>query len=112
MLMEGVPSGLRIEEIRSAIGTFAGVRAVHDLHVWNISSGQVALSAHVELDNLDNWAALLESARQMLQTRFGIAHVTLQPEPTGGINPGYRARVKIIAQHGDHGHAHARDHEH
>lgn len=112
VLMEGVPSGLRIEEIRSAIGTFAGVRAVHDLHVWNISSGQVALSAHVELDNLDNWAALLESARQMLQTRFGIAHVTLQPEPTGGINPGYRARVKIIAQHGDHGHAHARDHEH
>jgi hypothetical protein len=48
----------------------------------------------------------------MLQTRFGIAHVTLQPEPAGGINPGYRARVKIIAQHGDHGHAHARDHEH
>ena len=112
VLMEGVPSGLRIEEIGSAIGSFAGVRAVHDLHVWNISSGQVALSAHVELDNLDNWAALLESARQMLQTRFGIAHVTLQPEPAGGINPGYRARVKIIAQHGDHGHGHHHDHEH
>jgi len=87
VLMDGVPAGLRMEEIGSAIGTFAGVRAVHDLHVWNISSGQVALSAHVELDNLDNWAGLLESARQMLQTRFGIAHVTLQPEPAGGINP-------------------------
>jgi len=110
VLMEGVPAGMRIEEIRSAIGTFAGVRTVHDLHVWNISSGQVALSAHVELDNLDNWAALLESARQMLQTRFGIAHVTLQPEPAGGINPGYRARVKIIPQRDDHGHHH--DHEH
>lgn len=102
VLMEGVPAGLRMEEIGSALGAFAGVRAVHDLHVWNISSGQVALSAHVELDNLDHWAALLESARQMLQTRFGIGHVTLQPEPAGGINPGYRARVKIIAQHGDH----------
>lgn len=114
VLMDGVPAGLRMEEIGSAIGTFAGVRAVHDLHVWNISSGQVALSAHVELDNLDNWAGLLESARQMLQTRFGIAHVTLQPEPAGGINPGYRARVRIIPQHGDrspdHGHPH--DHEH
>jgi len=110
VLMEGVPAGMRIEEIRSAIGTFAGVRTVHDLHVWNISSGQVALSAHVELDNLDNWAALLESTRQMLQTRFGIAHVTLQPEPAGGINPGYRARVKIIPQRDDHGHHH--DHEH
>ena len=117
VLMEGVPAGLRIEEIASAIGTFAGVRAVHDLHVWNISSGQVALSAHVELDNLDNWAALLESARQMLQTRFGIAHVTLQPEPAGGINPGYRARVKIFARrHDDHGPDHGlgdhHDHEH
>ena len=116
VLMEGVPAGLRIEEIGSAIGAIAGVRAVHDLHVWNISSGQVALSAHVELDNLDNWAALLESARQMLQTRFGVAHVTLQPEPAGGINPGYRARVKIVPQHGDHGAGHhgrggRRDHE-
>ena len=112
VLMEGVPAGLRMEEIGSALGAFAGVRAVHDLHVWNISSGQVALSAHVELDNLDNWAALLESARQMLQSRFGIAHVTLQPEPAGGINPGYRARVKIIAQHGADGHRRKHDHEH
>ena len=114
VLMDGVPAGLRMEEIGSAIGTFAGVRAVHDLHVWNISSGQVALSAHVELDNLDNWAGMLESTRQMLQTRFGIAHVTLQPEPAGGINPGYRARVKIIPQHGDRGpdHGHPHDHEH
>ena len=112
VLMEGVPAGLRIEEIGSAIGALTGVRAVHDLHVWNISSGQVALSAHVGLNNLDNWAPLLESARQMLQTRFGIAHVTLQPEPAGGINPGYRARVKIIARHGDRGHGDHHDHEH
>jgi cobalt-zinc-cadmium efflux system protein len=123
VLMEGVPAGLRIEEIGSAIGALAGVSAVHDLHVWNISSGQVALSAHVGLDNLDNWAPLLESARQMLQTRFGIAHVTLQPEPAGGINPGYRARVKILPHQGDHdqgdhdpghghGHGHGHDHDH
>lgn len=109
VLMEGVPSGLRMEEVAAAIGDLTGVRAVHDLHVWNISSGQVALSAHVGLDNLDNWAALLESARQMLQNRFGIAHVTLQPEPAGGINAGYRARVRIIPQddpgrHSDHAH--------
>jgi cobalt-zinc-cadmium efflux system protein len=89
----------------------------HDLHVWNISSGRVALSAHVDLDNLDNWSALLESARQMLQIRFGIAHVTLQPEPAGGINPGYRARVRILPQQGDqggggHGAGHRHDHDH
>lgn len=114
VLMDGVPAGLRMEEIGGAIREFSGVRAVHDLHVWNISSGQVALSAHVELENLDNWAALLESARQMLQTRFGISHVTLQPEPAGGINPGYRAKVNIIAQRDDRGtdHGHRHDHEH
>jgi cobalt-zinc-cadmium efflux system protein len=119
VLMEGVPAGLRIEEIGGAIGALTGVSAVHDLHVWNISSGQVALSAHVGLDNLDNWAPLLESARQMLQTRFGIAHVTLQPEPAGGINPGYRARVKILPHRGDHGQGdhdsgpgHRHDHDH
>jgi len=117
VLMEGVPAGLRIEEIGSAIGGLTGISAVHDLHVWNISSGQVALSAHVGLDNLDNWAPLLESARLMLQTRFGIAHVTLQPEPAGGINPGYRARVKILPHPGDHGHGdddsgHGHGHDH
>ncbi len=106
VLMEGVPPGLRMEEIAGAIGTLAGVRAVHDLHVWNISSGKVALSAHVDVDNLDNWATLLELARKLLQTRFGIAHVTLQPEPSGGINPGYRARVKIVPQSDDHAHEH------
>jgi cobalt-zinc-cadmium efflux system protein len=98
VLMEGVPAGLTIEEVGRAIGELNGVRAVHDLHIWNISSGQMALSAHVDLDNLDGWAALLESARQMLQARFGIAHVTLQPEPAGGINPGYRAHVRILPQ--------------
>lgn len=112
VLMEGVPAGMRLEEIRTALGDFVGVRAVHDLHVWNISSGQVALSAHVELDNLDNWASLLESARQMLQARFGIAHVTLQPEPAGGINPGYRARVKIVPYRNDPGHPQGHDHNH
>ncbi|MEO8003544.1 MAG: cation diffusion facilitator family transporter [Betaproteobacteria bacterium] len=125
VLMEGVPAGLKIEEIGHALGALTGVRTVHDLHVWNISSGQIAMSAHVELDNLDNWAGLLETARQMLHSRFGIAHVTLQPEPAGGINPGYRAHVKIVAapnetpraraQH-DHGrddkHDHKHDHDH
>lgn len=98
VLMEGVPAGMRLEEVGTALGSLDGVRAVHDLHVWNISSGQSALSAHLELRDLDNWPMVLESARRMLRARFHIDHVTLQPEVTGGINPGYRARVKIVAQ--------------
>ena len=98
VLMEGVPAGVRLEEVGQALSKIEGVRAVHDLHVWNISSGQVALSAHVDVEDLANWPVLLESARRMLQARFRIVHVTLQPELAGGINPGYRARVKIVPQ--------------
>ena len=108
VLMEGVPRGLRIEEVAGALKDLDGVRAVHDLHVWNIASGQAALSAHVELDDLARWPATLENARRMLQGRFAIAHVTLQPEQTGGINANYRARVPIIAQDASHGHGHDR----
>jgi cobalt-zinc-cadmium efflux system protein len=104
VLMEGVPRDVRLEEVGQALSQIDGVRGVHDLHVWNISSGQVALSAHVDLDELENWPVLLESARQMLQLRFRIMHVTLQPETAGGINPGYRARVKIVPQAGEHRH--------
>lgn len=108
VLMEGVPVGMDLDEVGAALRSLDGVRAVHDLHVWNISSGQSALSAHVELRDLDNWPSILESARRLLQTRFDIGHVTLQPEVTGGINPGYRARVKIVAQEPvpKHGHRH------
>jgi len=104
VLMEGVPSGVRLDEITTALESLEGVRAVHDLHVWTISSGQAALSAHVELDDLARWPVLLESARRMLQNRFEVGHVTLQPEQTGGINPGYRARVRIVPKQSHHGH--------
>ncbi len=96
VLMEGVPAGVTLEEVGQALSQIEGVRAVHDLHVWNISAGQAALSAHVDLEEHANWPALLETARRMLKVRFHIVHVTLQPELAGGINPGFRARVKIV----------------
>jgi cobalt-zinc-cadmium efflux system protein len=59
-----------------------GVASVHDLHVWSISGERVALSAHVVLGQMDQWNAVLSSLRALLRTRFGIEHVTLQPEIT------------------------------
>ena len=104
VLMEGVPAGVILAEVGQALSQIEGVRAVHDLHVWNISAGQVALSAHVDLEDLANWPVLLETARRMLQVRFRIVHVTLQPELAGGINPGFRARVKIVPHREEHDH--------
>lgn len=96
VLMEGVPAGIRLHEVGTALAGLEGVRSVHDLHVWTIASGQFALSAHVDVDDLRRWPMLLETARRSLQERFSIGHVTLQPEVAGGINPELKAVVKIL----------------
>jgi cobalt-zinc-cadmium efflux system protein len=80
VLMEGVPRSIRLDEVGKALARIADVHDVHDLHIWHISSGQVALSAHVRLASLERWPEVLEEARAILERRFGIAHVTLQPE--------------------------------
>jgi len=59
---------------------------VHDLHIWAISSADLALSAHLEVDEtaLAEPAALLAAVKQMLAQEFGIGHVTLELEIAGG----------------------------
>ncbi|MFN0037997.1 MAG: cation diffusion facilitator family transporter [Burkholderiales bacterium] len=99
VLMEGVPAGLELPEIGRSLSAIRGVRSVHDLHVWNISSGTVALSAHLEIDDLSQWAAILEATRAMLNSHFGIQHVTLQPEVAGGINQRFQSRIPIVPSH-------------
>jgi len=96
VLMEGVPLEIRLPEVGRALAGVSGVRSVHDLHVWTIASGQVALSAHVEVEDLGQWLPVLEACRRVAEERFGIGHVTLQPEPVGGINAGRAARVTLI----------------
>lgn len=81
VLMEGVPRHLDMQEIGRALAAAdARIRSVHDLHVWNLSSGMVALSAHVVIDDMGHWQGVLEGLRALLRERFGIEHVTLQPE--------------------------------
>jgi cobalt-zinc-cadmium efflux system protein len=87
VLMEGVPRSLELEEVGVALARIAHVREVHDLHIWHISSGQVALSAHVRLDELAQWPRILAEARRVLAARFGIEHVTLQPEVMHAAGP-------------------------
>lgn len=81
VVMEGVPRHLDLEEVGQAMaGGDARIRSVHDLHIWNLSSGMIALSAHVVIDDLRFWEEILEGLRTLLRVRFGIEHVTLQPE--------------------------------
>ncbi len=80
VLMEGVPPALELQLIGKALAGMPGVVSVHDLHVWSITPGQVALSAHLEINDLQQWPAILAAATALARDRYGIGHVTLQPE--------------------------------
>jgi cobalt-zinc-cadmium efflux system protein len=83
VLMEGVPPPIELPAIGRALAGVPGVTEVHDLHVWSIAPGAVALSAHLEIADLQRWPVILTEASAMLQSRYGIGHVTLQPEVRG-----------------------------
>ena len=89
VLLEGVPSGMDLIEIGRGMAGVEGVGSVHDLHVWSVSSGEVALSAHVVIEEMGQWEAVFQGLRSHLQDAYGIAHITLQPEPR------IKARVSI-----------------
>ena len=80
-LMEGVPLRLSVEELGRHMAAAEGVESVHDLHVWTLSGSRIALSAHVVVRDLSRWDRTLAELRALLRERFGIEHVTLQPEP-------------------------------
>jgi cobalt-zinc-cadmium efflux system protein len=79
ILIEGTPSHLCHEEIKQAILSVRGVTGVFDLHIWTISSGIHALSAHVVI--MDNRAsAILQEINSILEKGFDITHATIQIE--------------------------------
>jgi cobalt-zinc-cadmium efflux system protein len=78
ILMEAVPEHLNLEEVGRAMASVEGVEEVHDLHIWTITSGRHALSAHVTISKLDAWPAIQKSLEDLLADRFQIDHTTLQ----------------------------------
>lgn len=80
VLMEGVPTHVRLEKVGQDLAALDGVLRVHDLHVWTLSSGTIAMSAHLEIRNLNDWPVILSASRQVMDDQHGIRHVTLQPE--------------------------------
>jgi cobalt-zinc-cadmium efflux system protein len=81
VLMEGAPGHIDVDEVNAAIRGARGVRATHDLHVWTITSGLVALSCHVEAESAVPAHEVLAELRALLKARFAIEHVTIQIEP-------------------------------
>lgn len=83
ILLEAAPKGLDAGEIGNAMASMQGVREVHDLHVWTITSGFPALSAHVLVDPGIDCHARRRQVATMLRERYGISHTTLQVEHEG-----------------------------
>lgn len=78
VLLERAPAGLDAAEIGDAIAHVPGVREVHDLHVWSITSGFPALAAHLTVKATHDPEVVRREVAEMLVDRFGLDHTTLQ----------------------------------
>jgi cobalt-zinc-cadmium efflux system protein len=87
VLLEGTPPHLDVGEIEAAMRSVVGVRRVHELHVWTLTSGRDAMSAHVVVDDLSESDRLLDELHRVLHARFGVDHTTVQLErdPQGAL---------------------------
>lgn len=84
VIMQGVPAAIDLGEVEQTIKQIDEVDSVHGLHIWTLASGTVVLSAHVVMHDLHAWEAVLAEIQALLQRRYGITHVTLQPESSEG----------------------------
>jgi cobalt-zinc-cadmium efflux system protein len=84
VFLEAAPPGLDPQEIGRALVAAAGVVEVHDLHVWEVSSGFAALSAHVLVSAQADCHAARRSLEMILHDRFGLDHTTLQVDHASG----------------------------
>jgi cobalt-zinc-cadmium efflux system protein len=79
VLLEAAPPHIALEAVRSRLQSIPGVESVHDLHVWTVTSGVVAMSAHAIVRQAEHHQGVLERAHDLLQ-EMGIQHVTVQLE--------------------------------
>ena len=80
ILLEGVPEGVDTQQVLAAIGSVPGVRSVHDLHIWALTSGKASLTAHVVYTPGTQPADLIEPIKKTLAEGFSVFHTTLQME--------------------------------
>lgn len=90
ILLESTPAHISLDTLEKAMKEIPGVKAVHDIHVWSITSGLYSMSGHVVLDSgyrgvmsLEEGHKMLRQLRQLLHDRFGVEHTTFQIEDPG-----------------------------
>lgn len=83
ILLESVPKGIQINEVREAILGIPEIKEIHDLHIWQITSSMYALTAHVVVENIPiaETRSIMEKINRILDERFHITHANIQFEP-------------------------------
>jgi cobalt-zinc-cadmium efflux system protein len=76
--MEGAPEGVDVQAVGQAMAGVGGVREVHDLHIWTLTSDFPALAAHVLIDPAEDVDDVRERLELLLHDSFGVHHTTLQ----------------------------------
>ena len=87
VLLEGTPEGVDPDAVKQTLLSVSGIRAVHDLHIWSVTTGAPLLSAHLQIDDMAGWNATLAQVQKALATHHHIDHATLQPEAGGPCLP-------------------------
>lgn len=80
VLMQAVPKGIRLEEVRRTIEAVKGVSKVHDLHIWAVTSDIFTLSAHAVVESGGDFHEVLNGIEDTLKERYNIEHTTIQLE--------------------------------
>ena len=93
VFMEAAPSGLDPEEIGRALAAQPGVVEVHDLHVWEVTSGFPALSAHVVVRAGEDCHQRRRDLQAVVKERFGVGHTTLQVDHEAAPQPPLQIEV-------------------
>ncbi|MCP5412064.1 MAG: cation transporter [Alphaproteobacteria bacterium] len=80
ILLEGVPKDIDLAEVAKSLSSIEDVGAIHDLHVWTITSGMNAMSVHIRVAMSAQSPVVLQRAREIMRARYNIEHVTIQIE--------------------------------
>ena len=96
LALQGVPSGIDYAGVKTYLGERDGVASVHDLHIWGMSTTEVAMTVHLLMPAGHPGDAFLHDLQDVMKTRFGIHHVTVQIELGDGAVPCDMAPDNVI----------------
>ena len=101
MLLEGIPVGMELNKVESAIRNVNGVLNMHDLHVWTISSGLIAGSCHILVaeQSVSSGQKILKEVAHMLEHDFKIRHSTIQIEVEDCGGHGHTTLTEVEQKH-------------